>query len=329
MKSFESICKMTQNGVKEYMDAYLLSRGYQPIKADGFLYAKGTIPVLLVAHMDTVHKKHCTEITNKNGILSSPQGIGGDDRCGIFIIMNLVKELHCSVLLCEDEEIGGVGAKKFTNAEYEDVDKDGIVTKKKYIENLGVNYMIEFDRKGANDAVYYSCGNKDFQEFIECASSFKDAGGSFSDISILMPAAKLAGVNLSCGYYNAHTVTEYVVYEEMMDTVSEAKSIIKAECDKPFEYIRKQYNFDNSKPAWPVKSYPQYDYNKSQLSLFAPKAIDQKDMELELEVVWQSRYEEVEESDLIYGNTKAECWFKFFMMHDEVCMADVVDYSWT
>ena len=54
MKSFGDICKMTQPEVKAYMKSFLTSKKYEPIDEDGFLYAKGDVPVLLVAHMDTV-----------------------------------------------------------------------------------------------------------------------------------------------------------------------------------------------------------------------------------------------------------------------------------
>ena len=315
MKSFESICKMTQSGVKEYMSAYLLSKGYQPINEDGFLYAKGTIPVLLVAHMDTVHPTTCKEVVYDNGKISSPQGIGGDDRCGIYIIMNLVKELNCSVLLCENEEIGGIGASKFTKSDY--------------INSLDVNYMIEFDRKGNNDAVYYSCDNKEFKEFVEYATSFKEASGSFSDISKLMPAAKIAGVNLSSGYYNPHSSSEYVVYDEMMDIVEEAKSLINAECEKPFEYVAKKYEYKKvNKPF----SYDSSSF--SQMSLFDKpigngfRKTSIMDNELELEVIF---YDEngLENTDVFYGRTKADCWLEFFSKYTNRCMDDVYDYSWT
>ena len=89
MKKFVDICKMTQKEVKDYMAEYLTSREYNVENKDGFLYAKGDIPVLLVAHMDTVHKQLPTVINEIGGRISSPQGIGGDDRCGIFIIMNM------------------------------------------------------------------------------------------------------------------------------------------------------------------------------------------------------------------------------------------------
>ena len=131
MKTFKEICMMTQKEVKEYMHGYLKDNGYEPVSEEGFVYAKGDVPVLLTAHMDTVHKETCRDIVEVNGKISSPQGIGGDDRCGIFMIMNIIKELHCSVILCEDEEIGMVGASKFTRSDYAD--------------DVNVNYIVELD----------------------------------------------------------------------------------------------------------------------------------------------------------------------------------------
>lgn len=308
MKNFVKLCKMTQNGIKEYMEAYLKCHGYQPINENGFLYAKGTIPVLLVAHMDTVHKETCKKIVNKKGKLSSPQGIGGDDRCGVYIIAEIVKELHCSVLLCENEEIGCIGAKLFTET--------------KYVKELGVNYMVEFDRKGNNDAVYYSCDNKEFKEFVESATAFKEAPGSYSDISKLMPAAHLAAVNLSSGYYNPHTIDEFVVFDEMRDIIDEAKNLITTECEHPFEYVEKKY----------TKSTNYYwDNEFDQCSLFGKRKTPNNydvDALLELEVIFTNSNME-EEVDLCYGQTKAECWYKFFLEHSDVCMNDVYDYSYT
>ena len=134
MKSFTDICKMSQLEVKEYAKKFLASAKYSPVVDDGFVYAKGDVPVLLVAHMDTVHKQLCIDI---------------------------VKELKCSVLFCEDEEIGGVGARKFVKSDvFDDVD---------------VNYIIEFDRKGNNDAVFYNCDHKDFTSFVCDNTGIKEA----------------------------------------------------------------------------------------------------------------------------------------------------------
>lgn len=342
MKTFEDICRMTQPEVKAYMKKYLACRHYNVVDEDGFLYAKGEIPVLLVAHMDTVHKVQCTQIINENGKLSSPQGIGGDDRCGVFIIMNLVKELKCSVLLCEDEEKGTVGARKFTNATYKFKDEDGEEAEVKYIDNLDVNYMIEFDRKGNSDAVFYSCGNNDFIDFVEDVSCFKFATGSFSDISVLMPAAKLSGVNLSSGYHNAHAVNEYVIYDEMIDTIEAAKILIKEPCEKPFEYVAKkyQYNYQNyhSGIYQPVHYYPARDNygnnyygnlnnEPSQYKDERLANIARVDTDLELEVIVLD-LDMSERTINVAGETKAECWMNLFLENPNMCFNDIIDYSW-
>lgn len=222
---FRKICKMSQSDLKKFVAAKLQeTHGYVNV-GDGYVYAQGVFPVLLVAHLDTVHATLPTTIVyNKEAdSLSSPQGIGGDDRCGVYMILEIVKKYNCSVLFCEDEESGGIGATKFT--------------KTKLAQNLEFNYIIEFDRQGHDDAVFYNCGNEEFEQFIT-KDYFKTAWGTFSDISILAPFFGCAAVNLSCGYYKPHTKNEYVVLTEMDESIYEACSILErtTENDK-FEYI--------------------------------------------------------------------------------------------
>ena len=46
---FESILKMTQRELKEHLVQQLRAHDYEPVCKSGFLYAEGTVPVLLVA----------------------------------------------------------------------------------------------------------------------------------------------------------------------------------------------------------------------------------------------------------------------------------------
>ena len=319
MNNFIGICKMTQPEVKAYMKQYLTDLNYDVIDEDGFLYAKGDVPVLLVAHMDTVHQKQCTEVNMTDGKLSSPQGIGGDDRCGVYIISQIVKEKHCSVLLCEDEEKGGIGARKFTKTDY--------------INNLDVSYMIEFDRKGSSDAVFYSCDNAEFTDFVCDATGFKEAHGSFSDISVLMPAAKIAGVNLSSGYYNAHTTSEYVVPSDMEMTIEMAMVLIECECPDPFEYVEKKYDYSkwpnrNSGSRWGSSNY---QYNFFDAGMWQPKEMSDialDDLDIELEVLVPDETER-ERAVCVSGKTKTECWMKFFLENPDYSFNDITTYSWS
>ena len=201
-KSFEKICRMTQANLKSYVTKRLKHTHNEITVDDGFVFAKGKFPVLLVAHLDTVHKSlpyFIMRTIDKEGntSISSPNGIGGDDRCGVYMIFKILEKFNCSVLFCEDEEIGTVGAKKFN--------------KHPISKGLEFNYIIEFDRKGNNDAVFYDCDNEEFTKFIT-KEFFKEAYGSYSDISEVAPHLGCAAVNLSCGYYNAHTTKEYVVF---------------------------------------------------------------------------------------------------------------------
>ena len=119
-KEFEKICKMSQKELKKYIVGQLKKANKNVISEDGFVYADGDFPVLLVAHLDTVHEKLPESILYdlQTNTVSSPNGIGGDDRCGIYMILEIIKKHKCSVLFCEDEEKGGIGAKKFVEEEF-------------------------------------------------------------------------------------------------------------------------------------------------------------------------------------------------------------------
>ena len=223
--------RMTQKELKSAVAEELKEMGY-PIKiADGYLYAQGDIPVLLVAHLDTVHRERVREIFySKDGTrLMSPEGIGGDDRCGVYIILQVIQNTRCHVLFCEDEETGAIGAREFA--------KSKIKPK--------VNYIIEVDRRGADDAVFYNCDNPEFAEFV-CGFGFIEARGSFSDISVIAPRLGIAAVNLSAGYHNEHSKSEYVDLTEMA-TVMERLSRIVETPSKKYKYLeRTQLSFYGS-----------------------------------------------------------------------------------
>ena len=244
---FNEIVKMDQPTLKAALISNLKKLGYEPIAEDGFIYAEGTHPVGLVAHMDTVHHDNCTIIcTSENGkYVMSPQGIGGDDRCGIYMILESIKDVKCSVIFTEDEEYGLVGAKKFCKTNYQPKE---------------LNYLVEFDRKGSNDAVFYSCDNPEFEKFITQEKyGFTTASGSCSDISQIAPHFKVAAVNLSCGYYNAHTQHEYVNMEQMTHNIERAKNLI-CESTEKFEYIEKVYSASYYTSSYYGKSSDYYDY---------------------------------------------------------------------
>lgn len=285
---FTKICQMSQEKLKKFVAKKLEETHNKVIVEDGFVYAQGTFPVLLVAHLDTVHTQLPQSIIydKKTDTLSSPQGIGGDDRCGIYMVLETIKDFNCSVLFCEDEEIGAIGAHKFTESNI--------------AKHLEFNYIIEFDRKGKNDAVFYDCNNEDFEKFIT-QEFYQSSWGSFSDISVLAPHFKCAAVNLSCGYYNAHTKDEYIVIGEMEESINQACKILErtTEEDK-FEYVEASYNYD-----WDA-----YELNeKSWL------------------VEWYDEKNKREEWEEIIAYSKVEAVGKFLMKYPALSYKDIDLYD--
>ena len=69
--TFENILVKSQKELKRTLKKELQELRYSPISSKGFLYAKGTVPVLLVAHLDTVHRAvsytHLTLPTTSRG----------------------------------------------------------------------------------------------------------------------------------------------------------------------------------------------------------------------------------------------------------------------
>ena len=241
-KNFEKLCAMSQKELKTYVSQELYKMYDNVYIGDGYVYAQGTFPVLLVAHLDTVHKELPNPILYDmvKGAYHSPKVIGGDDRCGVYMILKIIKKYDCSVLFCEDEEKGCIGAKKFADTDL--------------IKELDFNYAIELDRKGKNDAVFYDCDNPEFEEFIT-KEFFETAYGSFTDICTVAPVIGCAAVNFSCGYYSAHTDKEYVVMSEMEKVIEETcKLLERTTKEDKFEYIEAQYKGY----GWYYNSYSNY-----------------------------------------------------------------------
>ena len=225
MKNLEDFLRPTQKQLfkrlcKKFKGKTLISKG-------NFILVKGVAPVMLVAHLDTVHEQSVRDIclsADKN-ILMSPQGIGGDDRCGVFALVKIHQLSKIKPWLLFT---GGLGAKKFCFAHQQhQLPND--------LDNL--KFLIELDRKGKNDAVFYNCDNPDFEKYI-AGKGFKTAQGSFSDISVIAPELRVAAVNLSSGYYNAHTLHEYINRAELDDTICKVVDIISDVPHLPrFEYV--------------------------------------------------------------------------------------------
>ena len=223
----EKILKLKQEELLDYCYIDLLKKGYKKIKyTKDYVYAEGDIPILLVAHTDIVHSNPPKLIVKDLAkmIMWSPTGIGGDDRCGVYAILKICEAFKPYVLFTTGEERGGLGVKKFV----------------KEVEKPNVKFIIEIDRRGNNQVVYYECGNEDFQKYIQ-SFGFEKQHGSYSDVSTLSTEYDIAGCNVSAGYYNEHTTTEHIYLEHLDNTITKVMAILEDENNIYYDCKKVEY----------------------------------------------------------------------------------------
>lgn len=257
LELLKSLFTLTQQQLHDFLYDFLEENYGQNniIEKDGmYLFAKGDIDVLTVAHLDTVHKYQPTldEIYHDQDkkVLLSPVGIGADDRCGIFMIMNLVfAGYKPHIAFTWDEEIGGYGAA--------DLAKD-------FAHNAidaNINFAIQYDRRGHAQSVYYSLYNGEFENYIN-SFGFTTNFGTYTDICEICPMWGMAGVNLSTGYTNEHSVRELVLLDTIEDTLAKSIAIMEDQIKNPkfFEYkelprVNRPYSYSRD------QGFPSYSYN--------------------------------------------------------------------
>lgn len=217
--------------------------------------------ICLVAHIDTVLDFYESDMEIKFNLKNKKiinSMMKADDRAGVFACLNIFyntpQKDRPIVLLCDKEEVGGIGAKEACK-KYKKILKD-------------VKYFIELDRRGINDCVFYQNEENYFKRYIE-SFGFKETFGSFSDISILCRHFRIAGVNLSIGFENEHSKHETLDIPAMHETIRKVREMvfdksIKEQVVLP-EYIPKVKNF---KDYYLDNKYDNMLYSKSKSYLF-------------------------------------------------------------
>ena len=263
-KLFERLVSLSQKEMHKAMAQYLKAKYDNVIFTKDYLVAVGDIPIALVAHMDTVFKTPVSNLyyDQRKGVLWSPDGLGADDRAGIFAILKILQDgLKPSVIFTTDEEDGGLGAMALA---MEDCPIPGL------------KYMIELDRRGSNDCVFYDCYCPEFVDYVE-SFGFCEKWGTFSDISFLMPEWQVCGVNLSVGYEDEHSYTEILHIGPLYDTIRKVKNMLQEEYIPDFEYDEVSIN---ASQWWKPTVYGQHCSKCKKLfseyELFPVKGIDGK-----------------------------------------------------
>ena len=132
-------------------------------------------------------------------------------------------------------------------------------------------------------------------------------------------------MNFSCGYYNAHKTCEYVLFEEMQNTLRVVEKLLRMECDQ-FEFIRKKYDYFHN------GGYLYGKYDDWYTSYYCGASSDSSKGMTGLEILYNKymlkdgTYYPTEENEWILGEPISECFGDFFMQNPDVCFHDVLDY---
>jgi hypothetical protein len=214
------------------MGEYLRNCNYHNIKmTKDYIFAEGDIPIALVAHLDTVFEKPVRTLyyDERKNVMWSPDGLGADDRAGVFAIVKiLMKGYRPHIIFTTDEEKGCLGAEALV--------KDFLISPFK------MRYIIQLDRRGTNDCVFYDCANEKFTNYVS-SFGFVENFGSFSDISVICPAWKIAGVNLSVGYEDEHTYIETLHITPFLATIDKVCKMLEDVNDEFFVYVSNPYSY--------------------------------------------------------------------------------------
>jgi hypothetical protein len=183
----------------------------------GIVKNEGAYPCV-VCHTDTVHNIHkgykVFESNDKYFAMDldtmNQVGVGGDDKVGIWVALEmLAAHENIKVAFFSQEEIGCVGSSQAD----EDFFKD-------------VGYVFECDRKGSTDFVNESSGmlmfGDEFEKIITKTLNNRGYGittGGLTDVHEISQIANVACANMSCGYYNPHSDTEYVDINHAVNTL--------------------------------------------------------------------------------------------------------------
>lgn len=235
-----------ETAISGFIETYLSQNGiiYEKDKIGNIYNIGYKNKPLLSAHMDTVQGDDDTKLVDfikiRGDCLSGYGVIGGDDKCGIYIILELLKTRKFNFIFSVQEENGGIGITNFVRDNY-----------------LGdILYCLVLDRRGSSDIICYNnrYGTLNFQNKL--VSIGREFGyltntGIFSDANIL--STKLSCANLSVGYHNPHTTNEFVFLSELENAKEYVITIIdevKIKFEKP-----KSYDYDY------CCNYDSYDYD--------------------------------------------------------------------
>lgn len=174
------------------------------------------LPRGIVAHTDSVGQykgKDREGFEYRHGNYHSvrfKRPIGGDDKVGVAIALTLAEQMpDISVILPADEEIGCVGSSK--------------------IELPQHDLLVQCDRRGANDLVNHIWEPMTSKEFDWVATDLLPhrelVHGMMTDVEQLCWYSNNS-VNMSCGYFNPHSVMELINWKYACQALEDAATLL-------------------------------------------------------------------------------------------------------
>lgn len=273
---------------------------------------------ILNAHMDSVQDFQDEMLSKfikiRGNIMSGYGVIGGDDKCGIFVILEVLKQRKVNFIITREEEVGCIGINHFMSK----------------FDIKDYPWGLVLDRYGSGDIICKKndYGTKEFEDALyEVGKSFgyKPSQGVYSDADFI--SEDISCANISVGYYAHHTKKEYVVLSELQNSINfviEAIDTIKQKFESPQKYVYRGghyhhgydyvdddfYYFDSSsKTAYQCC----ITKKKSNKSVFLPALRDYVSPEGAKKI-----YEDLEQSGLLYEDDSYDFYEEYSDDIDEL-----------
>lgn len=245
------ILTMSREGVHNLVKHTLSNYGYRILEGSTWVCGLSNTnkpKPFVCSHYDTVNDNNLNpsiddiDYNSSNIRLSRNANpklrcLGGDDRAGIYIMLNLIKSgIDCHFGAFDLEETGAVGSRSFASSFPSEL-----------VDN--VSAFIGLDRKGNNEFVTYN-ENVELNKLVISVSGFGLRFGSFSDVSVLSSISNVANVNMCVGYHNAHSRQEYIDVRSTNNIIGIIGKIVSElnKSDKIYYYNERQSRysfFDN------------------------------------------------------------------------------------
>ena len=261
--------------------------------------SEGEFYPMFIAHTDTVHQKVDKIIVKEENLIrpntfgkqfdnkevfclkayteeGNPTGIGGDDKCGIFICLELLRSLDkVKIGLFVSEETGCHGSSNCDET---------------FLKDVG--YITQYDAPGNHLITEICSGVRLFEresEFFQKTLPLIENGFGgevfvqshpYTDISQLKKKSDVCCINMSCGYYNMHTAQEFVSIEDVEKAIEIGKNMVLSLGLKKYKYEYKPMVYNPQTVMNSLLQYQEeeeYDLEEETYQLQTMDVVEDKD----------------------------------------------------